>query len=109
MINLDQKKIHNVIVLDEYGNEIYKIGQFDKKYEGRKHKQNLSLKIVRNSNSSTNQKKVCGIGLDPNTGQKIEDKSVGYIDANGIMCFPSENVQFTFSHLSPQISTGVHK
>ena len=91
------------------GNEIYKMGQFDKKYEGRRHKQNLSLKIVRNSNSLTSQKKVCGIGLDPNTGQKIEDESVGYIDANGIMCFPSENVQFTFSDLSPRISNGVHK
>lgn len=91
------------------GNEIYKIGQFDKKYEGRKYKQNWGLNIVRNAHNSSKQKKVCGFGIDPNTGREINDECVGYIDVNGTMCFSYENMQFQFSDLSKYSGNGVHK
>ena len=94
-----------------FKNEIHKIGQFDKKYEGRRYNQNLGLGIVRNSKSLTGQRKVCGVGLNPNTGKRIEDEVVGYIDLDGVMCFPNEYVQFTFTDLnSPKyIHGGINK
>lgn len=91
------------------GNEIYKVGQFDKKYDGRIYEQDLGLGIVKNANSTIKPKKVCGVGLDPNTKQKIEDESVGYIDVNNALNFPTENLTFHFSNLSPQYSSGIHK
>ena len=54
-------------------------------------------------------KKVCGVGLDPNTKERIEDESVGYIDANNALNFPTENFTFHFSNLSPQYSSWIHK
>ncbi len=91
------------------GNEIYKVGQFDKKYEGRIHKQNLELGIIRNSSNLTQQRKICGLGIDPNTGQKINDEFIGYVDENGVMYFPTENLQFQFSTVSQQLDNAVHK
>lgn len=91
------------------GNEIYKVGQFDKKYHGRIHEQDLELGIVKNANSTIKPKKVCGVELDPNIKEKIEDESVGYIDINNALDFPTENLTFYFSNLSPQYSSGIHK
>lgn len=85
-------------------NEIYKMGQFDKNYTGRKFRDSnrRNLNIVRNASNNTNKAKVCGIGLDPNTGRKISDECVGYIDINNTMCFPKENLAFTFPSRTPK-------
>lgn len=91
------------------GNEIYKVGQFDKKYVGRIFCQDLGLKIVKNANRTIKPKKVCGVGLDPNTGQKIEDESVGYIDVNNALNFPDENLTFHFSDLTLRYLGGIYK
>lgn len=92
------------------GNNIYKVGQFDKKYAGRIHEQNMELGIVRNANNTTtSSKKICGVGFDPNTKEKIEDENVGYIDANNALKFPTENITFHFSNLNHQYSSEIHK
>ena len=91
------------------GNEIYKVGQFDKKYEGRIYEQDWGLGIVKNANNTTKPKKICGVGINPNTKQKIEDESVGYIDVNNALNFSSENLTFHFSNISPQYTSGIHK
>lgn len=91
------------------GNTIYKMGSFDKTYAGRKYQQNLGLGIVRNSRISSTPKKVCGVGVDPNTGQKISDDIAGYIDVDNNYCFTSDNKDFQFSSLSQEIEKGVHK
>ena len=48
-------------------------------------------------NSTSNE--VCGLGINPNNGEKIRDESVGYIDANGTFCFPNENLNITFGRI----------
>ena len=84
------------------GNEIYKIGSFEKKYEGRKYKQSSNRGIVKNAVNSCMSNEVCGFGLNPNNGQKIKDESVGYIDINGNFCFPKENVNMNFKRIELQ-------
>ncbi len=81
------------------GNQIYKVGSFEKKYEGRKHKQSTGIQIVKNATKSSTSNEVCGVGKNPNTGQEILDESVGYIDVNGCLCFPNENVSINFKKI----------
>ena len=78
-------------------NEIYKIGTFEKQYEGRKHKTNLTRGIVKNAIEDSASNEVCAFGLNPNNGQPINDEAIGYIDANGTFCFPRENLILSFS------------
>lgn len=78
-------------------NEIYKIGSFQKRYDGRKYKQNSNGIIVKNAVENSKSNEICGLGLNPNNGEKIMDESVGYIDANGTFCFPNENLNINFS------------
>ena len=85
-----------------FNNEIYKIGQFDKRYNGRIFRTGMDLGIVKNASNLTGTKKVCCIGYDPNTGEKITDKAVGYTDSNGALCFFDENTQFTFTNINKQ-------
>ena len=80
-------------------NEIFKIGSFQKGYEGRVHKQNSNGKIVKNAVEHSASNEICGLGLDPNTGEKINDESVGYIDVNGTFCFPNENLNINFGNI----------
>ena len=80
-------------------NEIYKIGSFQKRYDGRKYKQNSNGTIVKNAVENSKSNEVCGLGLNPNNGEKIKDESVGYIDANGTFCFPNENINITFGSI----------
>ena len=80
-------------------NEIYKIGSFQKRYDGRKYKQNSNGIIVKNAVENSKSNEICGLGLNPNNGEKIMDESVGYIDANGTFCFPNENLNINFSTL----------
>ena len=80
-------------------NEIYKIGSFQKRYDGRKYKQNSNGTIVKNAVENSKSNKICGLGINPNNGEKIKDESVGYIDANGTFCFPNENLNITFGRI----------
>ena len=80
-------------------NEIYKIGSFQKRYDGRKYKQNSNGTIVKNAVENSKSNEICGLGLNPNNGEKIRDESVGYIDANGTFCFPNENLNISFGSI----------
>ena len=80
-------------------NEIYKIGSFQKRYDGRKYKQNSNGIIVKNAVENSKSNEICGLGLNPNNGEKIKDESVGYIDANGAFCFPNENLNISFGSI----------
>lgn len=80
-------------------NEIYKIGSFQKRYDGRKYKQNINGTIVKNAVENSTSNEICGLGINPNNGEKIRDESVGYIDANGTFCFPNENLNITFGSI----------
>lgn len=80
-------------------NEIYKIGSFQKRYDGRTYKQNSNGTIVKNDVENSKSNEICGLGLNPNNGEKIRDESVGYIDANGTFCFPNENLNITFGSM----------
>ena len=78
-------------------NNICKIGSFHKRYNGRKYKQNVNGAIVKNAVENSKSNEICGLGLNPNNGEKIIDETVGYIDANGTFCFPYENLNINFS------------
>ena len=80
-------------------NEIYKIGSFQKRYDGRKYKQNSNGIIVKNAVENSISNEICGLGINPNNGEKIKDESVGYIDANGAFCFPNENLNIFFGSI----------
>lgn len=80
-------------------NEIYKIGSFQKRYDGRTYKQNSNGTIVKNDVENSKSNEICGLGLNPNNGEKIRDESVGYIDANGTFCFPNENLNIFFGSI----------
>ena len=80
-------------------NEIYKIGSFQKRYDGRTYKQNSNGTIVKNAVENSKSNEICGLGLNPNNGEKIRDESVGYIDANGTFCFPNENLNIFFGSI----------
>ena len=80
-------------------NEIYKIGSFQKRYDGRKYKQNINGTIVKNAVENSTSNEICGLGINPNNGEKIKDESVGYIDANGTFCFQNENLNITFGSI----------
>ena len=80
-------------------NEIYKIGSFQKRYDGRKYKQNSNGIIVKNAVENSTSNEICGLGLNPNNGERIIDESVGYIDSNGAFCFPNENLNIFFGSI----------
>ena len=80
-------------------NEIYKISSFQKRYDGRKYKQNSNGIIVKNAVENSTFNEICGLGINPNNGEKIKDESVGYIDANGAFCFLNENLNISFGSI----------
>ena len=80
-------------------NNICKIGSFHKRYNGRKYKQNSNGIIVKNAVENSKSNEICGLGLNPNNGERIIDESVGYIDAHGAFCFSNENLNINFSTL----------
>ena len=80
-------------------NEIYKIGSFQKRYDGRKYKRNSNGAIVKNAVENSKSNEICGLGLNPNNGERIIDESVGYIDANGTFCLPNEKLNISFGSI----------
>ena len=80
-------------------NNICKIGSFHKRYNGRKYKQNVNGAIVKNAVENSKSNEICGLGLNPNNGERIIDESVGYIDANGTFCFSNEKLNISFGSI----------
>ncbi len=74
------------------GNEIYRVGRFEKKYNGRLNAPNLSMGIVRQYLTLPSNSMVCAEGIDPNTGNSIKPTSIGYVDVNRNLNFPNENL-----------------
>ncbi len=78
------------------GNNIFKVGNFEKNYSVKTHEKNLNRGIVKQyldlSDNPEYKAKVCAEGIDPNTGKKIEPSCVGLIDFNGHLCFPYEDL-----------------
>jgi len=57
-------------------NNICKIGSFHKRYNGRKYKQNVNGAIVKNAVENSKSNEICGLGLNPNNGERIIYESV---------------------------------
>ena len=79
------------------GNDIYSVGRFEKRYNGRLHNPNLGTGIVRQYLTLPSNSKVCAEGIDPNTGNQITPRCVGYIDSEGRLCFTEENLNIETS------------
>lgn len=81
------------------GNEIYKVGSFNRSYPSSKKVTNeLSRKdrYVQNYQEFKGTQLVSAIGKNPLTQSHIVDASVGYIDNRDNLCFPSENLSLEF-------------
>lgn len=91
------------------GNDIYKVGGFEKRYNGRLHNQNLTMGIVRQYLTLPSNGKVCAEGIDPNTGNRIKPTCVGYIDSDEHLCFTDENLSLETLNISETNTTGIHR
>lgn len=91
------------------GNDINKVGGFEKKYNGRLHNQNLTMGIVRQYLTLPSNVKVCAEGIDPNTGNPIKPTCVGYIDSVGHLCFTNENLPLEILNISKISTTGINR
>ncbi len=81
-------------------NSVFKMGAFEKKYQGRKTRlsdTSNSNRIIRNYIQSNVQKNVCSIGKNPNNNLNIDDSEIGYIDSNGCICIPNEQLTLDFT------------
>lgn len=77
---------------------IYKMGHFEKIYVGRT--TGVKETIVKNARVSFGRKMVSAISSDPNTGEKIVDQQVGYIDLSGTLYFNVLNEDCIFSDVN---------
>ena len=84
-------------------NEIYKVGSFEKKYNGRTYNKNINTKIVNTYLTLPYNARVCAEGIDPNTNERIEPKCVGYKDTDEHLYFTDENLRFKISNTSKTI------
>ena len=91
------------------GNSIYRVGGFEKKYNGRLHNPNLGMGIVRQYLTLRSSGKVCAEGIDPNTGNQIEPTCVGYTDTAGHLYFTEENLSLETSTMSKTNTTEIHR
>jgi hypothetical protein len=90
-------------------NEIYSVGKFEKRYNGRLHKPNLQTGIVRQYLTLRSNSKVCAEGIDPNTKTEIKPTCVGYTDTSGNLYFSNENLSLNTSTTSKTNTTKMHK
>lgn len=74
------------------GNEIYKVGGFEKRYAVGLFKQSLNMGIVKQYLTLPHNAKVCAEGFDPNTGNPIKPTHVGYTDTSGNLYFTEEGL-----------------
>ena len=91
------------------GNDIYSVGKFVKRYNGRLHNPNIGAGIVRQYLTLNPNGKVCAEGIDPNTGNQIKPTSVGYIDHAGHLCFTEDNLSLETSNISETNTTGIQR
>lgn len=91
------------------GNNIFKVGGFEKRYNGRLHNQNLGREIVRQYLSLPSNGKVCAEGIDPNTGNPIKPMCVGYTDTAGHLYFTNENLLLETQNMQETYKEGIHK
>ncbi len=91
------------------GNEIYSVGRFEKKYNGRIYNSNLRAGIVRQYLTLSSNSKVCAEGIDPNTGIKINPSCVGYTDIAGNLYFTKENLTLNTSTISKDNANKMHR
>lgn len=90
------------------GNEIYSVGRFEKRYDGRTYNPNLRAGIVRQYLTLDSNGKVCAVGTDPNNGIHIEPSCVGYADIAGDLYFTKENLTLNISTISKDNANGMH-
>ena len=91
------------------GNDIYKVGGFEKKYNSRLHKQNINRGIVRQFLTLPSNAKVCAEGIDPNTGKQIKPTCVGYTDTAGYLYFTNENLTLEIPNMKETNISGLHR
>lgn len=91
------------------GNDVYKVGRFEKMYSARLHNPNLSMGIVRQYLTLPSNGKVCAEGVDPNTGNPIKPIPVGYTDTAGHLYFTNENLSLEITDIHEINTTEVHK
>lgn len=82
------------------GNEIYRVGRFEKKYNGRLNNLNPSMGIIRQYLTLPSNGKVCAEGIDPNTGNPIQPTCVGYTDTAEHLYFTNDNLSLAISNIS---------
>ncbi len=80
-------------------NSIYKVGGFEKRYDGGLHKRNLNRGIVRQYLTLPSNGKVCAEGVNPNTGITIKPICVGYTDTAGHLYFTDENLTVVITNI----------
>lgn len=90
------------------GNEIYSVGRFEKRYNGRTFP-NLRMGIVKQYLTLPSNSEVCAVGTDPNTGIQIKPSCVGYVDINGYMHFTKESLTLNSSTISKGNVNGMHR
>lgn len=94
------------------GNQVFKVATFPK--QGLSQKTGVtelgrSDKFVQNSKELPGSRVVSGIGINPVNNSLLSDDHVGYVDANGSLCFPSENLTLQVSIIRPTNTSGFRK
>lgn len=91
------------------GNEIYSVGRFEKRYDGRINNSDLRAGIVRQYLTLPSNSEVCAEGIDPNTGIMINPSCVGYTDIAGNLYFTEENLTLNISTISKDNANGMQR
>ena len=94
------------------GNELYKIGTFQKRTPHRTtlvNEKNRQDRFIQNLREWDGNRLVSGRGRNPITGKEIKDENVGHIDVNGFYCFPYENQTIEFPVVGYSMSEGFRR
>ncbi len=94
------------------GNQIFKVGSFQKNGLSNKTKiteLSRSNRFVQNYREWPGTNWVSGIGKNPTNNMKIIDDNVGYVDANGFLNFPDENLTLEIPNIQLTNTTEIHK
>ena len=91
------------------GNEIYSVGRFEKRYNGRINNSDLRAGIVRQYLTLPSNSEVCAEGIDPNTGIMINPSCVGYTDIAGNLYFTKENLTLNISTILKDNANGMQR
>ena len=94
------------------GNHIFKVGSFQKNGLSAKtgtKELSRSDRFVQNYREWPGSSLVSGIGKNPTNGMQIMDENVGYVDENGFLNFPNENLTLEMPSTQVTNTTGIHK